>query len=77
MYSSLLYKLLFAEGGYDQVIRLAEEYKKIGSLTDEMLVNLACAYGQKVKNLRSGGDSGNAGEIAAATAKALESFALL
>lgn len=54
IYKSLTYRLLYRTDAYDEVIRLAEDFRKMFPAAESggILVNLACAYGQKLKALR-------------------------
>lgn len=66
---SQMYMQLYQPGGYDDVIRIADEYRKQHGdpKTDRFWLYLACAWGQKLRDLEASGSS----DAAAARANAI------
>lgn len=81
IYKSLTFRLLYRDDAYDEVIRLGEDYRNTFPAAESggILVNLACAYGQKLTALRQeavrGGTAVSAAQEKEIKDKALDAIA--
>jgi tetratricopeptide (TPR) repeat protein len=77
IYKSLTYLLLYREGGYEEVIKLADDFHKSFPRLKSggILVNVACAYGQQLISLREKAEK-NGKRLAVATEKEIKAKAL-